>query len=184
MSSSTSSLTSSSSFSDGFRISGPEARIKDKAVNQVQSSMAEHRPRSTPFMGVMDKTARFQPQSNPPSRARRCPGPEGLPTRPPAAGLQSSSSEKPSLRQAGHTSHAKAGAVSTLGVSVHNGAQVKELEDKCQIPAHCQDSRVTKSASHLYQESISKQQPHVSNEAHRSHLPSAKPKRSFIESNV
>ncbi|XP_057361516.1 protein TANC1 isoform X3 [Manis pentadactyla] len=184
MSSSTSSLTSSSSFSDGFRISGPDARIKDKAVNQVQSGTAEHRPRSTPFMGVMDKTARFQPQSNPPSRAWRCPGPEGLPTLPPVAGLQSSSSEKPSLRQAGHTSHAKAGSVSTLGASVHNGAQAKELEDKCQIPVHCQDSRVTKTAAHLYQESISKQQPHVSNEAHRSHLPSAKPKRSFIESNV
>ncbi|KAM5268270.1 protein TANC1 isoform 6-T11 [Hipposideros larvatus] len=187
MSSSNSSLTSSSSFSDGFKSQGPDARVKDKAVPQVQSGTAEHRPRNTPFMGIMDKTARFQQQSNPPARTWHCQGPEGLLTNTSsAAGLQPSNSEKPSLKQAaGYNSQAKTCSVSTLGGSVHNGSQVKELEDrKCQIPAHCQDNRITKTVSHLYQESISKQQPHISNEAHRSHLPSAKPKRSFIESNV
>lgn len=187
MSSSTSSLTSSSSFSDGFKGQGPDARIKDKAVNQVQSGTAEHRPRSTPFMGIMDKTARFQPQSNPPGRTWHSQVPEGpLTNTSSAAGLQPSNSEKPALKQAaGYNSQAKTCSVSTLGGSVHNGAQVKELEErKCQIPAHCQDNRITKTVSHLYQEGISKQQPHISNEAHRSHLPSAKPKRSFIESNV
>lgn len=187
MSSSTSSLTSSSSFSDGFKVQGPDARIKDKVVNQVQSSTAEHRPRNTPFMGIMDKTARFQQQSNPPNRTWHCQVPEGLLTNTsPAAGLQASNSEKPSFRQAGgYNNQAKTCSVPTLGGSVHNGAQVKELEEKkCQIPSHCQDSRITKTVSHLYQESLSKQQPHISNEAHRSHLPSAKPKRSFIESNV
>nr|KAF6498097.1 tetratricopeptide repeat, ankyrin repeat and coiled-coil containing 1 [Rousettus aegyptiacus] len=187
MSSSTSSLTSSSSFSDGFKSQGPDARIKEKAVNQVQSGTAEHRPRNTPFMGIMDKTARFQQQSNPPNRTWHCQVPEGLLTNTSsAAGLQPSNSEKPSLKQAaGFNSQAKTSSVSTLGGSVHNGAQVKEVEDrKCQIPAHCQDNRITKTVSHLYQESISKQQPHISNEAHRSHLPSTKPKRSFIESNV
>nr|XP_008534271.1 PREDICTED: protein TANC1 isoform X3 [Equus przewalskii] len=187
MSSSTSSLTSSSSFSDGFKVQGPDARIKDKVVNQVQSGTAEHRPRNTPFMGIMDKTARFQQQSNPPNRTWHCQVPEGLLTNTsPAAGLQASNSEKPSFRQAGgYNNQAKTCSVPTLGGSVHNGAQVKELEEKkCQIPSHCQDSRITKTVSHLYQESLSKQQPHISNEAHRSHLPSAKPKRSFIESNV
>uniref|UniRef100_A0ABI7YMQ7 Tetratricopeptide repeat, ankyrin repeat and coiled-coil containing 1 n=1 Tax=Felis catus TaxID=9685 RepID=A0ABI7YMQ7_FELCA len=187
MSSSTSSLTSSSSFSDGFKVQGPDARIKDKVVSQGQSGTAEHRPRSTPFMGIMDKTARFQQQNNPPNRTWHCQVPEGLLLNTSsAAGLQSLNSEKPSLKQAGgYSSQAKTCAVSTLGGSVHNGSQVKELEEKkCQIPVHCQDSRITKTVSHLYQESISKQQPHVSNEAHRSHLPSAKPKRSFIESNV
>ncbi|XP_019492367.1 PREDICTED: protein TANC1 [Hipposideros armiger] len=187
MSSSNSSLTSSSSFSDGFKSQGPDARVKDKAVPQVQSGTAEHRPRNTPFMGIMDKTARFQQQSNPPARTWHCQGPEGLLTNTSsAAGLQPSNSEKPSLKQAaGYNSQAKTCSISTLGGSVHNGSQVKELEDrKCQIPAHCQDNRITKTVSHLYQESISKQQPHISNEAHRSHLPSAKPKRSFIESNV
>ncbi|VFV22417.1 tetratricopeptide ankyrin repeat and [Lynx pardinus] len=187
MSSSTSSLTSSSSFSDGFKVQGLDARIKDKVVSQGQSGTAEHRPRSTPFMGIMDKTARFQQQNNPPNRTWHCQVPEGLLLNTSsAAGLQSLNSEKPSLKQAGgYSSQAKTCAVSTLGGSVHNGSQVKELEEKkCQIPVHCQDSRITKTVSHLYQESISKQQPHVSNEAHRSHLPSAKPKRSFIESNV
>ncbi|XP_008571573.1 PREDICTED: protein TANC1 [Galeopterus variegatus] len=186
MSSSTSSLTSSSSFSDGFKVQGPDARIKDKAVSQVQSGTAEHRPRNTPFMGIMDKTARFQQQGNPPSRTWHCQVAEGLLTNTSAAGLQSSNSEKPSLKPVGgYNNQAKTCSVSTLSGSIHNGAQVKELEEsKCQIPVHCQENRVTKTVSHLYQESISKQQPHISNEAHRSHLTSAKPKRSFIESNV
>ena len=180
MSSSTSSLASSSSFSDGFKVQGPDARIKDKVGSQVPSGTAEHRPRNTPFMGIMDKTARFQQQNHPPGRTWHCVVPEGLLTSASsAAGLQASNSEKPSLKQA------KACPGSTLGGGVHNGAQVKELEEKkCQMPVHCQDSRVTKTISHLYQESMSKQQSHISNEAHRSHLPSAKPKRSFIESNV
>ncbi|XP_063115706.1 protein TANC1 isoform X8 [Cavia porcellus] len=187
MSSATSSLTSSSSFSDGFKVQGPDARIKDQGISQVQSGTAEHRPRSTPFMGIMDKTARFQQQGHPPHRAWHCQVAEGLLTHTSAAaGLQSTNSEKPSLKQGGgYSSQAKACPVSTLSGGVHNGAQVKELEEnKCQVPAHCQDSRKTKSVSHLYQESISKQAPHVSSEAHRSHLTSAKPKRSFIESNV
>ncbi|XP_037379283.1 protein TANC1 isoform X3 [Talpa occidentalis] len=187
MSSSTSSLTSSSSFSEGFKVQGPDARMKDKVVNQVPSGTAEHRPRNTPFMGIMDKTARFQQQSNPPNRTWHCQISEGLLTNTSsAAGLQASNSEKPTLKQAGgYTSQAKTCSASTLGGSVHNGAQVKELEEKkCQMPVHCPDNRINKTVSHLYQESISKQQPHISNEAHRSHLPSAKPKRSFIESNV
>ncbi|XP_047399720.1 protein TANC1 isoform X8 [Sciurus carolinensis] len=186
MSSSTSSLTSSSSFSDGFKVQGPDARIKDKVVSQVQSGTAEHRPRNTPFMGIMDKTARFQQQSSPSNRTWHCQAAEGLLTSTPAAaGLQCSNSEKPSLKQGGYPGQAKTCSASTLSGSVHNGAQAKELEEnKCQIPAHRQDSRITKSVSHLYQESISKPPPHVSNEAHRSHLTTAKPKRSFIESNV
>ncbi|XP_057601068.1 protein TANC1 isoform X3 [Hippopotamus amphibius kiboko] len=187
MSSSTSSLASSSSFSDGCKVQGTEARMKDRAGSQVPSGAAEPRPRSTPFMGVMDKTARFQQQGHPPGRPWHCAAPEGLPTNTPsAAGLQAANSDKPPLKQAGgYSSQAKTCPVSTLGGGVHNGAQVKELEEKkCQIAVHCQDSRLTKTVSHLYQESISKQQPHISSEAHRSHLPSAKPKRSFIESNV
>ncbi|XP_045431553.1 protein TANC1 isoform X5 [Pipistrellus kuhlii] len=193
MSSSTSSLTSSSSFSDGFKGQGPEARGRDKAAPQVQSGTAEHRPRNTPFMGITDKTARFQQQqqqSNPPGRTwHAAAGPEGLLlSHTPAAGLQASNPERASLKQAaaGYHSQARSCAVPTLGGSVHNGAPGKELEErKGPGPAHCQDSRVAKTVSHLYQESISKQQPpHIGSEAHRSLLPSAKPKRSFIESNV
>lgn len=187
MSSSTSSLTSSSSFSEGFKVHGPEARIKDQVVSQVQGGTAEHRPRNTPFMGIMDKTARFQQQGHPAQRAWHCQVAEGLLMNTSAvAGLQPTNSEKPSLKPGGgFSSQAKACPVSTLSGGVHNGAQVKEVEDsKCHIPAHCPDGRKTKSTSHAYQEGVSKQPPPVSSEAHRSCLTSAKPKRSFIESNV
>ncbi|XP_028624997.1 protein TANC1 [Grammomys surdaster] len=186
MSSSTSSLTSSSSVSDGFKVQGPDSRNRDKGTtSQVQGGTAEHRPRNTPFMGIMDKTARFQQQSNPPNRSWHCPVAEGLLTNAAtAAGLQSNS-EKPTLKPGGYCSQAKPCSVSPLSMGVHNGAQVKELEEnKCQIPALCQDNRITKGVPHLYPEGVSKQPLHVSTEAHRSHLTSAKPKRSFIESNV
>lgn len=186
MSSSTSSLASSSSFSDGFKGPGPEARVRDKAGNQAPGGggTAEHRPRNTPFMGVTDKTARFQQQqqqqSGAPGRTWHAAAAEGL--------LASNPNpERPPLKQAaGYHSQAKACAASTLGGGVHNGGPVKELEErKCPGPGPCQDPRMTKTVAHLYQESISKQQPHIGgSEAHRSHLPSAKPKRSFIESNV
>lgn len=184
MSSSTSSLTSSSSFSDGFKVQGPDSRIKDKGTNQIQGGTTEHRPRNTPFMGIMDKTARFQQQGNPPSRSWHCPVAEGLLTNTAAAAGLQSSSEKPTLKPGGYCSQAKPCSASPLSTGVHNGTQVKEPEEsKCQIPALCQDSRITKGVPHLYPESVSKP-PHVSTEAHRSHLTSAKPKRSFIESNV
>lgn len=185
MSSSTSSLTSSSSVSDGFKAQGPDSRIRDRGTTQVQGGTAEHRPRNTPFMGIMDKTARFQQQGNPPSRSWHCPVTEGLLTNTAtAAGLQTNS-EKPALKPGGYCSQAKPCSVPPLGMGVHNGAQVKELEEnKCQIPALCQDNRKTKGVPHLYPEGVSKQPLLVSTEAHRSHLTSAKPKRSFIESNV
>lgn len=186
MSSSSSSLTSSGSVSDGFKVPGPDSRIRDKGTTQVQGGTAEHRPRNTPFMGIMDKTARFQQQSNPPpNRSWHCPVAEGLLTNTAtAAGLQSNS-EKPTLKPGGYCSQAKPCSVSPLSVGVHNGAQGKELEEnKCQIPALCQDNRIPKGVPHLYPEGVSKQPLHVSTEAHRSHLTAAKPKRSFIESNV
>lgn len=185
MSSSTSSLTSSSSVSDGFKAQGPDSRIRDRGTTQVQGGTAEHRPRNTPFMGIMDKTARFQQQGNPPSRSWHCPVTEGLLTNTAtAAGLQTNS-EKPALKPGGYCSQAKPCSVPPLGMGVHNGAQVKELEEnKCQIPALCQDNRKTKGVPHLYPEGVTKQPLHVSTESHRSHLTSAKPKRSFIESNV
>ncbi|XP_072468212.1 protein TANC1 isoform X3 [Notamacropus eugenii] len=187
MSNSASSLASSSSFSDGLKAQGADARNKEKvANNQVQSGTAEHRPRNTPFMGIMDKTARFQQQGNPSNRTWHCQVTEGLLTNPSAAGLQSSHCEQPSVKLAGgYNNQTKMCSASPLGGIVHNGAQLKELEEsKCQISAHCQDSRRAKNVSHLYPENISKQQPSINKETHRSHITSAKPKRSFIESNV
>ncbi|XP_058520499.1 protein TANC1 isoform X3 [Ochotona princeps] len=187
MSSSASSLTSSNSFSEGFKVPGADTRVRDKAGHQLPSGTAEHRPRNTPFMGITDKTARFQPQSGAVHRTWHCPAPEGLlPGPAPAAGLQASSSEKPPLKPGGMYPHqAKACPVATLAGSVHNGAQGKELEESQCLPAvPSADGRMARSVSHLYQEGLAKPQPHVGSEARRSHLATAKPKRSFIESNV
>lgn len=64
VSSSTSSLASSSSLSDSGKLQGPDVRTKtsDKAKGNQPSAAAtaEYKPR--PFMGVMDKNARFQLQ--------------------------------------------------------------------------------------------------------------------------
>uniref|UniRef100_A0A4W6FR90 Tetratricopeptide repeat, ankyrin repeat and coiled-coil containing 1b n=1 Tax=Lates calcarifer TaxID=8187 RepID=A0A4W6FR90_LATCA len=58
VSSSTSSLASSSSLSDSGKL-GPDVRTKTKH-SQPASSATEYKPR--PFMGITDKTARFQQQ--------------------------------------------------------------------------------------------------------------------------
>ncbi|XP_052349816.1 protein TANC1-like isoform X5 [Oncorhynchus keta] len=62
VSSSTSSLASSSSLSESSKLQGPDVRTKtttDKA-KQGQGGMSEWKPR--PFMGIMDKKARFLQQ--------------------------------------------------------------------------------------------------------------------------
>lgn len=61
VSSSTSSLASSSSLSDSGKL-GPDVRTKipDKSKLASQAATAEYKPR--PFMGITDKTARFQQQ--------------------------------------------------------------------------------------------------------------------------
>ncbi len=69
VSSSTSSLASSSSLSDSGKVQGPDVRIKtisDKPKIS-QTGSVEFKPR--PFMGVIDKTARFQ-QPPPPVASR------------------------------------------------------------------------------------------------------------------
>ncbi len=69
VSSSTSSLASSSSLSDSGKVPGPDVRIKtisDKPKIS-QTGSVEFKPR--PFMGIIDKTARFQ-QPPPPVASR------------------------------------------------------------------------------------------------------------------
>uniref|UniRef100_A0A8B9S9F6 Tetratricopeptide repeat, ankyrin repeat and coiled-coil containing 1 n=1 Tax=Apteryx owenii TaxID=8824 RepID=A0A8B9S9F6_APTOW len=180
LASSTSNL-SSSSFTDSIKGLGPDVRTKENKVNQVQGATAEHRPRNTPFMGIMDKTARFQQQNNQSSRTWHSQASEGL-TNAGSGGIQPSNFEHYSVKHY-QTKTSSAGAAP--GDSIQNGMQAKELEEpKCQTPAHCQDSRAPKPASHLHLDPVSKQQSHISKEGHLSHVTSAKPKRSFIESNV
>ncbi|KAM6348909.1 LOW QUALITY PROTEIN: protein TANC1 [Alca torda] len=179
---STSSLTAASSFSDGVKGPGPDVRLKENNVNQVQGTIAEHRPRNTPFMGIMDKTARFQQQNTQSSRTWHSQASDGLSANVASEGSQLSNFEQFSAKHY-QTKISSTGAAA--GDSKENGTQAKECEEfKCQISTPCQDSRAPKQAPHLYPDAVSKLQPHSSKEGHLSHVTSTKPKRSFIESNV
>ncbi|XP_072607723.1 protein TANC1 isoform X7 [Vulpes vulpes] len=158
---STSSLASGGGLPDG-----PEARAREPAAGPPPPAPppAEPRPRSTPFMGVTDKTARSQPQGHPAPRARALP--DGLlALAASAAGLQALSAGPP-------------------GGGVRGLAQGREPEEQPRPgPARRADSRAPKAAPAPCQEGACAQ-PRVGSEPRRSHLPSAKPKRPFIESNV
>ncbi|XP_067995277.1 protein TANC1 isoform X1 [Melanerpes formicivorus] len=170
---SSSSLSSASSFSESIKGLGPDVRLKESHVSQGQGAAAEHRPRSTPFMGIMDKTARFQQQNAQASRTWHPQASDGLSTNAASGGVQSSTFEHFSVRHY-QTKIYSAGAAP--GDSSQNGVQAKECEElKCQIPTHCQDGRAPSQAP---------QQPHLTKEAHLSQVTATKPKRSFIESNV
>eukprot|EP00075_Anas_platyrhynchos_P024748 XP_027314001.1 protein TANC1 isoform X3 [Anas platyrhynchos] len=181
LASSTSSLTSASSFSDSIKGIGPDVRIKENKVNQVQGTAAEYRPRNTPFMGIMDKTARFQQQNNQSSRPWHSQASDGLPTNVASGSIQSSNFDQFSVKHY----QTKTSAVIAPGDSNQNGMQAKEQEEvKCQTSACCQDNRPSRQVLHLYPDALAHQHSHINKEGHLSHVTSTKPKRSFIESNV
>ncbi|NXY18911.1 TANC1 protein, partial [Atrichornis clamosus] len=180
LASSTSSFTSASSFSGSVKGLGPDVRLKESNVSQVQGT--EHRPRNTPFMGIMDKTARFQQQNMQSSRTWHSQASDGLSTNVASGGIQPSSFEQFSVKQY-PTKAPSTGAAS--GESSQSSVQVKEHEElTCQIPSHCTDSRSPSQGSHLYPDAVAKLPSHSTQDGHLSHVTTAKPKRSFIESNV
>lgn len=182
VSSSTSSLASSSSLSDGGRPQGPDVRTKTGSDKPKisQGSSVEYKPR--PFMGIMDKKARFQPQqtSHPPiSRGWQSQSSEGLVghtvsstgvncelafAKPPAAFYEQL--KTPSQGSA-------------LG-GQHNGSLHSKEFDK--FSCH-KDPRPALAVAHSFADSMPKQ-PGLSRENPNIHVASMKPKRSFIESNV
>ncbi|XP_019335791.1 protein TANC1 isoform X1 [Alligator mississippiensis] len=187
ISSSSNSLTSSNSFSDNVKGLGPDVRIKENKSSQGLSGTTEHRPRNTPFMGIMDKTARFQQQSSQTNRTWNCQVSEGLLPNASGGGIQSTTCEQFSGKQpSGYSNLTKTSSTAMApGEGIQNGMQAKELKElKSQMPAHSQDSRISKPVSHLFPDALSKQQSHINKEGHLSHVSSAKPKRSFVESNV
>ncbi|NXA41679.1 TANC1 protein, partial [Eudromia elegans] len=177
--SSTSSLSSAGSFTDNTKELGSDVQTKENKVNQVQGPAAEHRPRNTPFMGIMDKTARFQQQNNQSSRTWHSQATEGL--------MNAGSGDiQPSIFEHYPVKHYQTKAFCSgvaVGDSIHNGVQAKGLEEgKCLPPMHSADSRAAKQDPRLPSEPLSKQQPHSGRDSH--HVAATKPKRSFIESNV
>ncbi|NXY87716.1 TANC1 protein, partial [Alcedo cyanopectus] len=179
---STSSLPSASSFSESVKGLGPDVRLKDSTTTQAQGTAAEHRPRNTPFMGIMDKTARFQQQNTQSSRTWHPQASDGLATHAAAGGGQSSNVEQFSARHY-QTKLSSAGAAP--GDSSQNGVQAKEREElKCQTAPHCQDSRAPSQAPHPCPDPAPAPQPPTAQEGQPGHVPAAKPKRAFVESNV
>uniref|UniRef100_W5KRI6 Tetratricopeptide repeat, ankyrin repeat and coiled-coil containing 1b n=1 Tax=Astyanax mexicanus TaxID=7994 RepID=W5KRI6_ASTMX len=184
VSSSTSSLASSSSLSDSGKLQGPDVRTKtsvDKS-KPAQGGTAEYKPR--PFMGIMDKTARFQQQQQ-----QQC-----LQSR----GWQTHSSDSHTMSSAGvncelayskpsNTYHEQLKASSqgaALG-SLHNGSlHAKEFNDKfCQAATCYKESKPAVAMAHSYTDSKPKH-PSLARDNPAIHVASMKPKRSFIESNV
>ncbi|XP_048165897.1 protein TANC1 isoform X2 [Corvus hawaiiensis] len=180
LASSTSSFTSASSFSGSVKGLGPDVRLKETNISQAQGT--EHRPRNTPFMGIMDKTARFQQQNTQSSRTWHSQASDGLSTYIASAGIQPSNFEQFSVK---HYSTKASCASAALGDGSQSSMQVKEREElTCQIPPHCTDSRSSSQGSHLHPDAVAKLPSHSTQDGHLSHVTKAKPKRSFIESNV
>ncbi|KAL9848364.1 protein TANC1 isoform 1-T1 [Geothlypis trichas] len=175
LASSSSSFTSASSLSGSVKGLGPDVRLKEPNLSQAQGT--EHRARSTPFMGIMDKTARFQQQNTQSSRTWHSQAADALSTNVVSAGIQPSSLEQFSVK---HFSAKGASPGAAPGDGSQGGVQAKEREElTCQSPPQCTDSRsLSQGAAKL-----PAQPPHSTQDSH-GHITTAKPKRSFIESNV
>uniref|UniRef100_A0A668A8C3 Tetratricopeptide repeat, ankyrin repeat and coiled-coil containing 1 n=1 Tax=Myripristis murdjan TaxID=586833 RepID=A0A668A8C3_9TELE len=204
VSSSTSSLASSSSLSDSGKL-GPDVRTKttDKGKHSQQPNSTEYKPR--PFMGIMDKTARFQQQlqQHQQQQIQQHQSHQGLQStgrnwqnhsseglvchNMSAMGLQPVNCELPyaktaSTYQEQHKPPPPQGAMA-IG-SLQNGMHAKEFTEKfCQAATCYKESKPALAMSHTFMDSKPKQ-PGLSRDNPAIHVASMKPKRSFIESNV
>lgn len=180
LASSSSSFTSASSLSGSVKGLGPDVRLKETNASQAQGT--EHRPRSTPFMGIMDKTARFQQQNTQAGRTWHSQAADALSTNIASAAMQPSNLEQFSVK---HYSAKGSSTAAALGDGSQSSMEAKEREElTCQIPPHCTDSRSPSHGSLLYPDAGAKLPSHSTQDSHLSHVTMAKPKRSFIESNV
>uniref|UniRef100_A0A3P9LKR5 Tetratricopeptide repeat, ankyrin repeat and coiled-coil containing 1b n=1 Tax=Oryzias latipes TaxID=8090 RepID=A0A3P9LKR5_ORYLA len=192
VSSSTSSLASSSSLSDSGKL-GPDVRskISDKTkLGKQASSAAEYKPR--PFMGITDKTARFQQQqqqqvqqhhhslqSHPSLQStgrswlsRSCDGPVCQSMS--AVSLQPADCEFPYSRAGGVYQEQHKHPPPQSGLQ--NGMHAKEFAEKfCQATNCFRESKPPLAVPK--QHGLARDNPAL-------HVASMKPKRSFIESNV
>ncbi|XP_023806548.1 protein TANC1 isoform X2 [Oryzias latipes] len=192
VSSSTSSLASSSSLSDSGKL-GPDVRskISDKTkLGKQAGSAAEYKPR--PFMGITDKTARFQQQqqqqvqqhhhslqSHPSLQStgrswlsRSCDGP--VCQNMSAVSLQPADCEFPYSRAGGVYQEQHKHPPPQSGLQ--NGMHAKEFAEKFCQAANCfRESKPPLAVPK--QHGLARDNPAL-------HVASMKPKRSFIESNV
>ncbi|XP_039884161.1 protein TANC1 [Simochromis diagramma] len=202
VSSSTSSLASSSSLSDSGKL-GPDVRTKitDKTKHSQQgSAAAEYKPR--PFMGITDKTARFQQQQQQQQIQQQ--QHHGLQSHPSlqsigrswlnhssdglvchnmsTMGLQSVDGKTASSYQEQHKPPPPQGGMAMS--SLQNGMHAKEFAEKFCQAANCyKESKPALAMPHTLMDSKPKQ-PGLARDNPAIHVASMKPKRSFIESNV
>ncbi|CAI5656203.1 unnamed protein product [Oreochromis niloticus] len=203
VSSSTSSLASSSSLSDSGKL-GPDVRTKitDKTKHSQQgSAAAEYKPR--PFMGITDKTARFQQQQQQQQQIQQQQH-HGLQSHPSlqsigrswlnhssdglvchnmsTMGLQSVDGKTASSYQEQHKPPPPQGGMAMS--SLQNGMHAKEFAEKFCQAANCyKESKPALAMPHTLMDSKPKQ-PGLARDNPAIHVASMKPKRSFIESNV
>lgn len=199
VSSSTSSLASSSSLSDSGKL-GPDVRTKTKHSQQA-SSTTEYKPR--PFMGITDKTARFQQQVQQHQQHHSLQNHQSLQSagrswlnhssdglvchNMSAVGLQPVDSELPyaktvSTYQDQHKPPPPQGAMAMSGLQ--NGMHAKEFAEKfCQATSCYKESKPALAMQHSFMDSKPKQTG-LARDNPAIHVASMKPKRSFIESNV
>ncbi|MEQ2215575.1 hypothetical protein XENOCAPTIV_002877 [Xenoophorus captivus] len=193
VSSSTSSLASSSSLSDSGKL-GPDVRSKiaDKKHSQQGGAAAEYKPR--PFMGITDKTARFQQQQqchpslqsvgrswfNHSSDGLMCHNVSTIGM--PAVDCELSYGKSVNTYQEQHKALLPQGGAAMSGL--HNGMHAKELAEKFCQAANCyKESKPALAMPHTFMDSKPKQ-PGLGRDNPAIHVASMKPKRSFIESNV
>ena len=191
VSSSTSSLASTSSLSDSGKL-GPDVRTKipdkTKYGQQAGSVQTEYKPR--PFMGITDKTARFQQQQHSfqshPSlqsagRSWLNQSSDGLVCHSVSTmGLQPGECEPPHCKTASTYQEQHKPAVGSL----HNGMHVKEFAEKFCQAANCyKESKPALAMPHAFMDTKPKQ-PGLTRDNPALHVAAMKPKRSFIESNV
>lgn len=199
VSSSTSSLASSSSLSDSGKL-GPDVRTKTKH-SQQSSSAAEYKPR--PFMGITDRTARFQQQVQQHQQHHSLQSHQSLQSagrswlnhssdglvchNVSAVGPQPVDSELPyaktvSTYQDQHKPPPPPGAMAMS--SLQNGMHAKEFAEKfCQATNCYKESKPALAMQHSFMDSKPKQTG-LARENPAIHVAAMKPKRSFIESNV
>lgn len=168
VSSSTSSLASSSSLSDSGKAQGPDVRTKDKPKIS-QTGSVEYKPR--PFMGIMDKTARFQQQQ----QQQQQPAPRGWQSHS-SEGLVASAGLTGEIMYAKPSSSYYEQLKGPAMGGLHNGSlHAKEFCHK--------EPKPVLTMAHSFTDSMQKQ-PGLARENTSIHVASMKPKRSFIESNV
>ncbi|XP_069472479.1 protein TANC1 isoform X2 [Ambystoma mexicanum] len=184
MSSSSQNLASGSSFYDGAKV--PDVRSKEGKTVQTLSGAAEPRPRPTPFMGITDKTARSVQQSIQQNRSWQNLAMDGLigPNSTAGSMLVTSCERFPARHAVGYSSQMRTFTSAPGEITQHSMVLKESEEFKSLLPLNTHDIRSSQDISHPYKDGLSKlPQSHTGKESQLNAI-SAKPKRSFVESNV